>query len=223
MQVRETSPKPDVIQQQPTSSTSFLGSRSQGQSNPSSPARRKISRLRTISHQIRYEDLCINLDNKLALFEKNMILFYFCRFLRRLELSLIRKKECLTSVNRPQEILSASSRHDSFIARSDSWDTSREEDLSDSSAESSCGAEANENVSGDGDDDDGETKGLLETDKPLIPRSSSSPGTLCYKGPSNKGKPKGGGSHKLLQMDLLDNCSAAELLSSHKRRLRKYN
>lgn len=77
MQVRETSPKPDVIQQQPTSSTSFLGSRSQGQSNPSSPARRKISRLRTISHQIRYKDLCINLDNKLALFEKkyDFILF----------------------------------------------------------------------------------------------------------------------------------------------------
>lgn len=139
---------------------------------------------------------------------------------------MIRKKECLTAVNRPQEILSASSRHDSFIARSDSWDTSREEDLSDSSAESSCGAEADDNISegAEGnDDDDGETEGLLKTEKPLIPRSSSSPGTLCYKGPSNKGKPKGGSSHKLLQMDLLDNCSAAELLSSHKRRLRKYN
>lgn len=138
---------------------------------------------------------------------------YF-RFLRRLELSLIRKKECLTSVNRTQEIISASNRHDtSILARSDSWDTSREEDMSDSS----------ESTSGDNDDDNSgrETEGLLETEAPLIPRSSSSPGTLCYKGPSNRAKPKGSSS-KMLHMDLLDNCSATELLNSHKRRIRKY-
>ncbi|OXA61797.1 Protocadherin Fat 1 [Folsomia candida] len=179
----------EELKPEPRASALSRGGSSELTSRTLTPPIRKISRLRTISHQI--------------------------RFLRRLELSLIRKKECLTHVKK------SSDRRTSILSHSDSESSRCDSSESYSSSSSTCSCSScsecgggrgkggqNEDEEDDEDDDDrtmGEKKPLL-----LAPSSS---------GGGSSGKKRQG---KVTPLNFLENISAQDFLDSSKKRIRKY-
>jgi hypothetical protein len=123
------------------------------------------------------------------------------RFLRRLEMSLIRKKECLTQVNHG---LPEGDRGESILSHSDSAEDSSRYDTSDSSSLSTESSSAFSNSE------------LQDNEKPLLGSTTSSSSAKTSRSGAKKRK------KRVTPMNVLENISSRDFLQTHKKRVKKY-